>query len=173
MALGLNRGAAAIAAAAERSGSGKFMPNFKWDNGETKYLQFLTPIEDVPTVLYHNFIITGFKDDGSPRYDSFISRRDEGIDGAEGYDPLIDRFQEVPSRRSIALAVELEPITETSGARKKIVGFDVATRQFEKEGKTVTVPNVALVIQSPSIFFGYLATFSDVKPIESTIGCAS
>lgn len=169
MATQFRRGAEAIAKAAERSG-GKFTPTLKWDAGEIKYLQFLTPMSDIPTVLMHNFIIVGFREDGNKMYESFISRRDPALDGPKGYDELADRFGETPKAKSIALAVELEAVTKRQGTRNVIEGFQVGTRQFEnKEGETVEVPAVGLVIQSPSIFFSHLAVLDDMHPIESKI----
>ena len=164
------RGADAITAAASRSGGGKFTPTHRFEAGETKYIQFLDSIEEVPTVLMHRFITVGHKENGDPRYAEFISRRDPALDGAEGYDPLIDRFGSQPSQRCIALAVELTPRYKTNGTRKVIDGFDIATRTYEDaEGEEKTVPNVALVIESPFTFFGHLTAFADVKPIESVV----
>jgi len=164
------RGKENLDSRAARSG-GKFMPNLKWEAGETKYIQFITPVEEIVTVLFHNFIVTGYREeDGKPIYNSFISRRDRAIDGQDGYDELIDRFEVTPSQRSIALAVELEPVFKTSGKRKTIEGFEVAERTFENaDGDEKTVPAVHLIIQSPGNFFGWLSTFADMKPIESSI----
>ena len=170
MALTLRKGNEEMKKAAERSGGGKFMPSMKWDAGETKYIQFITAIEDIPTVLFHNFIVTGFRDDGNKIYNSFISRRDPAIDGPEGYDELIDRFDESPVNKSIALALELEPVYKTQGKRKTIEGFEPAYRTFEtKDGEEKTVPAVQLIIQSPGNFFGWLSTYADMKPIEGAI----
>lgn len=164
------RGADAIAQAAKRKGGGKFAPVFKFEADETKYLQFLVPMEDIPTVLMHQFIIIGSREDGSPKYERFISRRDPGLDGPDGYDEIIDRFGLTPTERSVALAVEVEPVYgEGTGRRKKIEGFDLAMRQFEKDGETVEVPAFQLVIESPKTFFNHLAAQDDVKAIEETI----
>lgn len=171
MALNLRKGADAIRAAAERSGgTGKFVPSFKFEPNKSKYIQFLTPIEEVPTVLFHNFIITGFREDGGKQYASFISRKDPQIDGPDGYDPLIDRFSSMPSSKNIALAVELEPEFKQVGTRKVPKSFSVQTRQFEgQDGEIKEVPAVGLVIQSPGNFFNHLTVISDTTPIEETI----
>ncbi len=164
-------GGEAVAAAATRSG-GKFTPTVKFEAGKTKYLQFLTPLDETPTVLLHNFIITGEREDGGKIYNTFISRRDPALDGADGYDPLIDKFGVMPTNKTIGLAVELEPQFEkkAGGGRQVLVGFDVATRQFEnKDGETIEVPAVGLVVQSPSNFWNHIVVNDDIKPIEETV----
>lgn len=168
---GFRRGAEAIQAAATRSGGGGFTPTHRFEAGETKYLQFLTPIEDVFTVLMHRFVITGYREDGNtPIYKDFISRRDEGLDGPEGYDPLIDRFGLTPSQRSIAVAVELEPVFKKQGTKKVIDDWKVVEREYtDAEGTEHSVPNIALVVESPFTFFGHLTAIADLKPIESVI----
>ena len=163
------RGAEAIQAATKSSG-GKFTPVFKFEAGETKYIQFLTSIEDVPTVLMHQFIIVGHREDGSPKYERFISRRDSALDGADGYDELIDRFGSNPSQRSVALAVELEPQFVKKGTKNVLEGFDVAMREYtDSEGNEKGVPNVALVIESPYTLYTHLTAFSDLEPIEDVV----
>jgi hypothetical protein len=167
-----NRGAEAIEkAAASGGGGGKFMPVFKFEAGETKYVQILMSIDDVPTVLMHQFIIVGEREDGKPIYERFISRRDPALDGADGYDDLIDRFEVNPTYRSIALAVEVEPVYGAgTGRRKQIEGFGLAERQFERDGETVSVPAFGLIIESPRIFFQDLAVNAEMgKGIEETV----
>jgi len=166
------KGAEAIEQAAQRQSSGKFMPVFKFEAGETKYVQFLMPIEEIPTVLMHQFIIVGQREDGTPKYERFISRRDPALDGSDGYDDLTDRFGLSPTNRSIALALEVEPVyAGGSGKRKVIDGFDLAERQFTgKDGDTVTVPAFGLIIESPRIFFTDLAVNAEMgKAIEETV----
>lgn len=158
------RGADAIKAAATRTGGGKFTPTFKFDTDKPTYIQFLTELDDIPTVLMHRFIIVGQREDGKPIYEHFISRRDPILDGPEGYDPLADRFGVNPTNRTIALAVELEPVwSGGSGTRKTIKGFDIATRQFTtKDDETKEVPAVALIIESPFTFFDQLTAIADM-----------
>lgn len=151
-----------MAAAATRTRTGKFTPVFTWDSGETKYLQFLTSMDEIPTLLMHQFIIVGHREDGKPIYERFISRRDPAIDGPDGYDELIDRFEVQPKKKSIALAVELDPIWST-GSRKKITGVNVLTREYEnKDGETIEVPNVALIIESPFTLFEQVLAIAEM-----------
>ena len=166
----LRRGKEATQATLSRQGGGKFTPVHQFESGTTKYIQFLEPYEDIVEVLMHQFVVVGYRENGDPKYERFISRKDPNLDGMDGYDPLVDRFGLKPSLRNITLGVELEPVTETEGKRKVITGFDVVYRQYEdSEGKTVEVPNVALVIESPYTLFGHLATMDDQCPIEETV----
>ncbi|MDE2104117.1 MAG: hypothetical protein KGL39_43165 [Patescibacteria group bacterium] len=159
------KGKEAIQDAASRTG-GKFVPDIRWADKETKYVQFLQPIEEVTTVLMHPFIRVGERDDGTDVIAQFISRKDPALDGMEGYDPIIDRFGVDPVQRCIALAVELEP----QGNARKPSGFKVARREFTlKDGTKKDVPAVGLVVQSPHIFYKHLDAISDVQPIEECV----
>lgn len=164
------RGAEAARAAATRSGGGKFTPTHRFEAGETKYLQFLTSADEIPTVLMHRFITVDYKENGDPIYKEFISRRDPDLDGPEGYDELIDRFDSHPTSRCIALAVELEPVYGKQGTKKVLEGFDIATREYTTgEGEEKVVPNVALVIESPFTLYQQVFDNADVNPIEDVI----
>lgn len=165
------RGADAVIAATERTGSGKFTPTIYWkDSGDTKYIQFITSMEDIATVLMHSYIKVGEREDGSPQWRNFISPTDPGVDGADGYDPIIDRFGMTPKSRSVALAVEVEPQTKVVNGRKKITGFEMKMREFEdKDGETHVVPSAGLIVESPFTFYNYLATFADDQPIEEVV----
>ena len=166
----LRGGQEAINARLASRGSGKFKPVHQFESGETKYLQFLESIDDVPEVLMHQFIVVGYRENGDPLYERFISRKDPNLDGTDGDDPLIDRFGLKPTARNITVAVEMEPVVEKVGTKRTITGFDVAERQYEdSEGTTVSVPNVALVIESPYTLFGHLSTMADIKPLEDVV----
>lgn len=164
------RGREAAAAAATRSGGGKFTPTHRFEAGETKYLQFLTSWDEIPTVLMHRFITVGFREDGNAIFRDFISRRDPGLDGPDGYDALIDRFESQPSQRCIGLAVELKPIYGKNGTRKVLESFEVVTREYtDSEGAEHVVPNVALVIESPYTFYSHLGVVDDITPIQESV----
>lgn len=141
-------------------------PQFiQWAQEEKKYIQFITPLEDIPRVKMHQFIITGAREDGSLIYNDFVSRRDAGIDGEDGYDPIWTRFDLVPRDRCVAAAAALEPIRNSEG---KISGWNIATKTTRK-GETI--PEIGLIIQHPANFFSWLATFeSDTgASIENSI----
>jgi hypothetical protein len=148
------KGAQVIAQSGQKRESGTPRPNFiNWETDEKKYLQFITPLEDVPTVLMHQFIITGERDNGSSIYNDFVSRKDPAFDGEDGYDPIWDRFEVQPRLKSVALVAVLQPIRKAG----KISGFEVGTTQRRDE----TVPDIGLIIQTPSNFFRWLTTFAD------------
>lgn len=167
------------AAAAGRKGGGKFTPTIKFEAGQTKYVQFLEALDDIQTVLLHNFIIVGEREDGNPQYATFISRTDDQLDGSDGYDPLIERYGRLgagygnlPTNKMITLAVELVPIYEQKpGAKRKtLTGFEVDSRQFEnKDGDTVDVPAVGLVNQAYSNFWSHVEVIDDTQPIEESV----
>ncbi len=174
------RGAEAITASAERKGGGgfrRFVPQIKWGaDKEEKFLLFLNPIEQIPVVQYHDWIPVGKgeKADGEEytRFESFISRKDPAI--GEDYDDLQDRLDVWPKERQIAVAVELEPIVEQEGKRKRVTGFEVKTDTFTRtddDGNEteVTVPALGLVIQASANFFGWLVSYdSSSGPMEET-----
>jgi len=168
------RGAEAMAAAAERKkGAGKFTPGIRWaKSGDLKYIQFITSLEQIPTMLMHQYIIVGHREDGKEQYEKFISRRDPQLDGPDGYDELWDRFGQNPTERSVALALVMEPVTETVAGKKKIVGFEPSERQYtNKDEETVSVPDFGLIIESPQTFWVNLTSVAEMigKNIEDTV----
>lgn len=152
------RGSAAILANPVRtsasSNDSNPRPQFvQWDQEEKKFIQFITPLEEIPRVKMHQFIITGTRDDGSFIYNDFVSRRDAALDGPDGYDPIWTRFDMQPRDRCVAAAAALEPIR---GDGNKIEGWDVATKT-NRRGESI--PEVGLIIQHPANFFSWLATY--------------
>jgi hypothetical protein len=136
------------------AGDGTPRPQFlQWAQDEKKFIQFITPLEEIPRVKMHQFIITGTRDDGSSIYNDFVSRRDAGIDGADGYDPIWTRFDMQPRDRCVAAAAALEPVKDKEG---KIIAWDIATKTTRK-GESV--PEIGLIIQHPANFFSWLATY--------------
>ena len=134
----------------------------QWKDGDRIFLQFLTPLAHIPTVLWHEYIIVGYRDNGKPRFEQFVSGKDPGIGGPDGYDPIWDRFDIAPKSRSIAIAAVLDPIEVKQGAKKRISGVDVNMRTYEnRDGEEVSKPNIGLVIQSSFNFFGWLETFEN------------
>jgi len=139
-----NRGSDAIEKAAARKG-GKFVPDIRWEDKETKYLQFLDPLEEWVTVLMHPFAWVPADNEEGKRAEKFISRRDSALDGETGFDLIISRWKQNPVYRTIALAVELE--------KKPGNKFQVLMRQYEaRDGSVKEVPAVGLVMQSPHTF---------------------
>lgn len=152
------RGGAAILSNPPRANSnindGVPRPQFlQWAQDEKKYIQFVTPLEEIPRVKMHQFIITGQRDDGSFIYNDFVSRRDAGLDGEDGYDPIWTRFGMQPRDRCVAAAASLEPLR---GPDNKIQSWDIAAKTTKK-GESV--PEIGLIIQHPANFFSWLATY--------------
>ena len=149
------KGAQVIAQSGQtNSDSGPKRPNFiNWESDEKKYIQFITPLEEIPTVLMHQFIITGERDNGSYIYNDFVSRKDPAFDGEDGYDPIWDRFEVQPRLKSVALAAVLQPVRKNG----KISGWEVAGKQRRDD----EIPDIGLIVQTPSNFFRWLTTFAD------------
>lgn len=128
-------------------------PQFvQWAQEEKKFIQFITPLEDIPRVKMHQFIITGARDDGSFIYNDFVSRRDAALDGSDGYDPIWTRFDIMPKDRCIAAAAVLNPVRTDD----KITGWTVAQKSTKKGD---VIPDIGLIVQHPGNFFSWLATF--------------
>lgn len=148
------KGAQVIVQSGQTGGESSKRPNFiNWESDEKKYLQFITPLEEIPTVLMHQFIITGERDNGSYIYNDFVSRKDPAFDGEDGYDPIWDRFEVQPRLKSVALAAVLQPVRKNG----KISGWEVASKQRRDD----EIPDIGLIVQTPSNFFRWLTTFAD------------
>lgn len=176
------RGAAAIAESKKKAESGgknfkPFAPRIAWDDGDTKHVLFLTPIEESPTVEMHEYVPIGEwkSKDGKKKgttYGFYISRKDQAI--GEDHDILVDEFDKKPTERTLGVAVELEPIYETVRGRKRPVGFEVKTDTYTRKGdddqdEEITTPIIGVVAQSSSNFFGYLGSFDEEQaPVIET-----
>jgi hypothetical protein len=149
-----------------------FLRQIQWQKDrEEKYIAFLNPASDIPTVDLHTFIPVGTWPSGKTKYEDFISRTDPGV--GEESDDLADRLGKKPQRRSIAIAVELEPTYKTVNGRKRPNGFTIKTETFERKTdngvEEVEAPVLGVVVQSPQNFFGYLGSFdAATAPIEET-----
>jgi hypothetical protein len=165
-----------LAKAKEGGGNFKpFTPKFFWyGDGAEKYLRFLNPLHDIPEVSMISFIKqNGKKRDGSTftYYEETIARTEPGLDNPRDKDPMVEDWKATPRQIDVAAAVELIPVyTEGRGGRKKVTGFEVATREFnrkvrDKDGnstdevETVEAPSVGFVQQSPHNFFNVVTSF--------------
>ncbi|MEM3008309.1 MAG: hypothetical protein QXU32_02450 [Nitrososphaerales archaeon] len=162
------KGSQAIVSAMSVNPQSKWAPIIMFEPNSTTYLQFLTPLDEITTVLMHQWVIIGQRDDGTPIYEHFISRKDPALDGPNGYDELVERFDLQPKQRSVALAAELD--VEVNPSTRRIGNCGLKYRQYtNREGEEVQVPCFGLVIQSPHIFYSHLVNYNDLKPIEKTI----
>lgn len=171
------RGLAAIEKAAAPKGGGgsrSFVPEIKLRaDGETKYLLVLTPIDEVATLLYHEWIPVGKgeKANGETynRYEAFLSRKDPML--GEDYDEIEDRLDTRPKERCYGVVVELEPVLETVRGRQRPKGFTVKTEDYTRRGedgeKTVTQPVMGLMIQSAALVWSPLGSLDESQgPLE-------
>jgi hypothetical protein len=174
----MQKGAEAIKAAAESKGGGgnsfrPFTPEVKWKNGDEKFIIFLNKLEDIPLLSIHEWIKVGTRKFGDKEFDDFyfgIARTDPVI--GEDVDPLAQKGS-VPTKRNLAVAVELEPIMKKNAAgRERPAGFRVATSSYTRKTddgtEEVTVPVVGIVTQSAGNFFNLLREYDEgVDPIEN------
>lgn len=170
------RGTGAITQAQESNKKGgsftPFAPTIIWpQHQDEKYIVFLNPAEEIPTVEYHEWIVTGTRANGKPNYESFLSRKDPAI--GESADDIEDRLGQKARLRTIAVAVELEPTFELVKGRQRPTGFRVKTDTYDRKTDDgtveVTYPVVGLVVQSPLNFFGWVGSFNETTaPIEET-----
>jgi hypothetical protein len=170
-------GIAAIEEASNRSSSSSkfrtFAPSVLWTKKEPeKYVLVLTPIDEVVTALYHNWIPVGeYKKGGDTkvRYEEFLSRKDPSI--GESSDALQDDLDRDPITRTIGIAVELDPILETVRGRERPRGFTAATRTFTRktddgDEEEVTTPKIGLIVQSPTFWKSLASLDAQQGPIE-------
>lgn len=160
-------GADAILASAEaaKGGGKKFSPELFWRDGDERYIQFITPLAQIPTVPAYNVRVGTSQTTQKAIMRTLIDPRP--VEGKDAYNPLAERWGLEPKPKQIAVAVELEPVFEKVDGRKKRTGFKVSERTFtyqkgDRAGEEVTVPNVGVVINT-HLFFKYLTTWDEDK----------
>jgi len=171
------------AAAPKATRGGGFVRNISWKDGDKKYVQFVRPSEDTDealtladtiAVLTHDFIRVGFRVDKDGRQvkdkyrmERFVSRRDPALDGPDGYDPIWDGWGEYPVEKTYAVFIELEPTFKPEKGRKKLVSVEPKMRSFtNREGETVTVPEISVACQSWSNFYAPLETLQEDRDLD-------
>jgi hypothetical protein len=171
------KGHEAVERALKSSGGGfkPFIPQITWKDGEEKYLLVISPASEFYTTDLHEFIEVGegkkANGDTYTKYESFVSRKSLG----EKHDKIQDELNRDPRRRTLAVAVELEPEFETVKGRKRFSGAAVKTETFTRKDdddgeEEVTVPAIGMVIQSQKNFFGYLISYDRTKnPTHETV----
>jgi hypothetical protein len=164
----MRKGAEAIEAAVEANSNRSYkpwLPSIYWgDDGDEHYVLILNTIEEVPQVDFHPFVDLG---DGMPHM--IICRTDPII--GERTDPIESEWQYKPRLTNLAIAVELEPVSEVDAKGRAIpVGFEVKTREFSRkilndvgeptdETEEVEAPVIGLIAQSPFNFFNQLRDY--------------
>jgi hypothetical protein len=163
----MRKGADAIQAAVE-SNSNNYKPwlsSIFWRNdGDEHYVLILNPIEEIPQFEFHPFI-----DLGDKKPHMIIARTDPIL--GERVDPIVEQWQYKTRLTNLAIAVELEPVSEVDSKGRAIpVGFEVKTREFTRkvlddEGKATDEtedlegPVIGLIAQSPFNFFNQLRDY--------------
>lgn len=145
-------------------GGGKFTPVIYWkEDQETKYLAFITPIEDMYTLDQHTVKTkNGWR--------SFVCRKNEAfLDESNGECPACDLYNNKPGRKHFALAAELDQVEERVGGRKTVTDLTVKMIEREKDGKTVQYPRIGVVVQSASNFFDYLKGYDAQRADITTL----
>lgn len=179
------RGADAIASAQKKAKSGgeftPFTPEHFWKGGDEKFLLFLNPLNDIPTVDVISFIpVIAKKADGTSyeRYERVIARTDDAL--GEDSDPMTEDWDAKPRATCVAVAVELEPTYAEVNGRKRPTGFSVKTREFERrirdeegelteERELVVAPEIGIIHASPHNFFNVVTSYDESEaPIEAT-----
>lgn len=157
------RGTDAVAAAATSGGGGNFspfVPDIRWkEDGEKKFVLVLTPADGIAVLDLHEFIpIPTDRDDGKPRYESFLSRKDPMI--GENYDLIEDEHGRKAKTRCAGVAVELVPVMKDVKGRKRPGSFTVKTETFKRRGddgeEEVEKPCIGLIVQSSKLMWGPL-----------------
>lgn len=175
----IRRGKAAIDEANKRSGgNGDFTPFIKsiyWkEDGEERYLLFLTPVDESPQFDLIEFIPTerGYPETTVAKTDPYFEEK------SDDFEKLWDA---TPRVRNIAVAVELEPLVEVEKGRRKAKGFEVKTEEFSRkvideetgeatdETEDVIAPAVGVITQSPKNFYKVLEAADDTDfPVHET-----
>lgn len=180
------RGADAVAQAQQKAKSGgsfsPFAPELFWQNdGDEKYLLFLNPMMEVPTVEMISFIPqVRKKADGEKftTYERVIARTDPSIGDDE--DPMHEDWQGRIQDLCVAVAVELEPTLEEVRGRMRPTGFQIKTNTYERrvrdddgdlteEVEEITSPVIGFIHASPHNFFNVITAYDSTEgDIEST-----
>jgi hypothetical protein len=150
---------------------GGYLNTILWKTDkESRYLAFLTAIEDVPKLAIHFF-------QAANGWRTFVCRRNEIYEDEsngecaicemaerdlEDGDKKESRFK--ANWKHFAIAVELEPIEERVNGKKQITGFELKMETYEnKAGEEVTVPVFGLVSQALTNFWTPLSVMVDRK----------
>lgn len=181
------RGAAGVAEAQKKATSGgsfsPFAPEMFWkSDADERYILFLNPMDEIPTVDMISFIPQKRKKANGEAftvYERVVARTDSSI--GEATDAMADDWQGKPRDTCVAIAVELEPTLEKqANGRMRPTGFHVKTDSYERrvrddkgeltdETEEVTTPVLGIIHASPHNFFNVVSS-ADANdfPIEDT-----
>jgi hypothetical protein len=145
----------------------KVTPFISWKKDEAKTVHFVTPIDEVPKVLLHQFVRKEFinaNGEQAQRWMTFMCRKDPAWrEESKGRCYLCDVIGHKATEKYVAVAVELDQVVEG----KRTVDVKVKyTPGVDKEGNDVEYPNVGLVIQGAKNFFNTLVAYSQKRDID-------
>lgn len=179
------RGAEEIAKAKSKASSGgftPFAPEIFWGkDGAKRYVLFLNPITEIPTVDMINMIPIQKKVGDQTRefYERVIARTDPSV--GENSDPMNKDWDYRIQDYCVAVAVELEPTVEEVRGRARPTGFAIKLNEYTRrvrdedtgdltdDTEDVTVPAIGFIHQSPHNFFNMVTAFdSENAEIERT-----
>jgi hypothetical protein len=176
----LKTGAAAIREANESNGGGgdfkPYLPSIFWkDDGDEHFVLILNPIDEIPCVDFHPFIVVEEVKYGL----STIARTDSAI--GERTDAIQDKWAYKPRKTNLMIAVELEATFKDVEGRKRPAGFEVKVNEFERrirdeksgelteEREAVVAPAIGLIAQSAFNFGNKLESYDGSEgPIHKT-----
>lgn len=167
---GLRKGADYLVPTSGSAGSAKRPGFISWKDGDAKIIAFLTPMEEIPIVKWHNFIKVPVLDPKPGqkdfRYATFMCRKDPAWAEESGNTCyLCDTIGHKPEEKHVAVAVELEPVLDG----RKVVDLKVKTRSYTRDDGTVTeYPQWGLVIQKLSNFYSYFSAWREKWDREIT-----
>jgi hypothetical protein len=140
---------------ASRSGGGKFTRNIYWKDGDVKNVLFLTPAQQIPKVLLHQFVqIPDDRFEKGYRNEMFLCRKDPSMTvESSGVCELCDDIGHEASERFVALAVDLDSVDGEYKVKTVSVKRD--------DGTTAEYPQWGLVIQGAKNFFSWLAAYDN------------
>lgn len=149
----LRKGAEHVKSA--KGGSRKFTPSIYWkEDKESHFVLFISPVGEFTTLDVHVIEI-------SPKvWRTFICRKEACFeDESGGHCPACDELGDSPSQRTLALAVELDPVEKRIGGRRTIESLKVKMVEVEKDGETKEYPRIGVVFQAAGNFFNYITAY--------------
>lgn len=141
-----------------KSGGGRWTPIFRWQDGDTKTLTFVTPAEEIAKIKVHEWVKVFDNSEKGFHWTHLMCRKDPAWSEESGNTcELCDVIGHKPKERHAAVAVELETI---GGAKSK--SFKVRTREFTRQdGTTAEYPQWGLVLQAFGNFYSYFSALAE------------
>lgn len=143
-------------------GSRRFTPNIYWNDGDSRFVVFTTPAENITKVRLHQMVrIPDDKFERGYRYETFLCHKDPSmVEHSGGECVLCDHIGHTATEKFVALAVELEPVKEG----KRVTGLKVKYNTVRKDDGTETdYPRWGVIVQGAKNFFSALAAYDESR----------